>query len=197
MLGAGSALIGKSLKTEILREEALELALEGFLPFYRARRGAQGREAQPVPRAGPAVRFRPRHHAPPERVPGADGRRRPTPSCSTAASSFRRSCASAWPTWWASGTAGGRRFWKTPSSIWRWRAARRITPTCAPPAAACWCAAACRGPITSGWANRARASSRRCAWCRAAPKKARPSKSITTRCNWWPTARCPSACTAR
>ena len=30
---SGSALIGKSLKTEILREEALELALEGFLPF--------------------------------------------------------------------------------------------------------------------------------------------------------------------
>ena len=33
VLGAGSALIGRSLKTEILREEALELALEGFLPF--------------------------------------------------------------------------------------------------------------------------------------------------------------------
>ena len=32
VLGSGSALIGKSLKTEILREEALELALEGFLP---------------------------------------------------------------------------------------------------------------------------------------------------------------------
>ncbi len=33
VLGSGSALIGKSLKSEILREEALELALEGFLPF--------------------------------------------------------------------------------------------------------------------------------------------------------------------
>ncbi len=33
VLGAGSSLIGKTLKTEILREEALELALEGFLPF--------------------------------------------------------------------------------------------------------------------------------------------------------------------
>jgi len=33
VLGSGSALIGKSLKTEILRQEALELALEGFLPF--------------------------------------------------------------------------------------------------------------------------------------------------------------------
>jgi molecular chaperone DnaK (HSP70) len=33
VLGSGSALIGRSLKTEILREEAMELALEGFLPF--------------------------------------------------------------------------------------------------------------------------------------------------------------------
>ncbi|HUI77647.1 MAG TPA: Hsp70 family protein [Bryobacteraceae bacterium] len=32
VLGSGSAVIGKALKTEILREEALELALEGFLP---------------------------------------------------------------------------------------------------------------------------------------------------------------------
>jgi molecular chaperone DnaK (HSP70) len=33
VLGTGSSLIGKSLKTEITREEALELALEGFLPL--------------------------------------------------------------------------------------------------------------------------------------------------------------------
>jgi len=33
--GAGTALVGGSRKTEILREEALELALEGFLPFCR------------------------------------------------------------------------------------------------------------------------------------------------------------------
>jgi molecular chaperone DnaK (HSP70) len=33
VLGSGSAVIGKALKTEILREEALELALDGFLPF--------------------------------------------------------------------------------------------------------------------------------------------------------------------
>ncbi len=32
VLGAGSSLIGGTLKTEILREEALELCLEGFLP---------------------------------------------------------------------------------------------------------------------------------------------------------------------
>ncbi len=33
VLGAGSSLIGGTLKSEILREEALELALDGFLPF--------------------------------------------------------------------------------------------------------------------------------------------------------------------
>ena len=33
VLGAGAALIGGTLKTEILREEALELTLDGFLPF--------------------------------------------------------------------------------------------------------------------------------------------------------------------
>ncbi|HYL76511.1 MAG TPA: Hsp70 family protein [Bryobacteraceae bacterium] len=33
VLGSGSSLVGGTLKTEILREEALELTLEGFLPF--------------------------------------------------------------------------------------------------------------------------------------------------------------------
>ncbi|MFN7923621.1 MAG: Hsp70 family protein [Bryobacteraceae bacterium] len=33
VLGTGRSLIGGTLRTEILREEALELALEGFLPF--------------------------------------------------------------------------------------------------------------------------------------------------------------------
>ncbi|HTX35302.1 MAG TPA: Hsp70 family protein [Bryobacteraceae bacterium] len=33
VLGTGSALIGKTLKSQITREEALELALEGFLPL--------------------------------------------------------------------------------------------------------------------------------------------------------------------
>ena len=59
-------------------------------------------------------------------------------------------------------------------SIWRWRAARPTTPTCAPPAAACWCAAVCRAPTTSASASRATASSPPSAWCRAAPRKARP-----------------------
>ena len=33
VLGAGSALVGGTLRTEILRDEVLELAIEGFLPF--------------------------------------------------------------------------------------------------------------------------------------------------------------------
>jgi molecular chaperone DnaK (HSP70) len=33
VLGSGSSLIGKTLRSEIRREEALELALDGFLPF--------------------------------------------------------------------------------------------------------------------------------------------------------------------
>ncbi len=33
VLGGGASLVGGTLKTEILREEALELALDGFLPF--------------------------------------------------------------------------------------------------------------------------------------------------------------------
>ena len=42
LLGTGSSLIGKSLKTEILREELLELAFEGFLPF--SERGEKPRD---------------------------------------------------------------------------------------------------------------------------------------------------------
>src|SRR5208337_3561648 len=33
VLGGGSSLVGGTLKTEILREEVLELALDGFLPI--------------------------------------------------------------------------------------------------------------------------------------------------------------------
>lgn len=33
VLGAGSSLVGGTMKTQLLKEEALELALEGFLPF--------------------------------------------------------------------------------------------------------------------------------------------------------------------
>ena len=42
VLGSGSSLIGKSLKTEILRSEVLELAMEGFLPF--SQRGEEPKE---------------------------------------------------------------------------------------------------------------------------------------------------------
>ena len=122
---------------------------------------------------GPALCLRPGHHAPPQRVPGTHGpgaRRHPVQRRLLHSRDSAR----------ARGRRGGplvrhaaRRSSRTPISIWRWRAARPTTPTCAPPAAACWCAAACRGPITSGSASRATASSRRCAWCRAAPKKAR------------------------
>ena len=42
VLGGGSSLIGGSLKTEITREEALELTLEGFLPL--SARGEQPKE---------------------------------------------------------------------------------------------------------------------------------------------------------
>src|SRR5579872_5463955 len=47
ILGSGSALIGKTLKSEIRREEALELALEGFLPFTERGEGPKD-EKQPV-----------------------------------------------------------------------------------------------------------------------------------------------------
>ena len=164
---------------------------------HRARRGAQGREAQPVPRTGPALRFRPRRDAPPECVPGADragARRHPVQRRllhSGDSARPRGGCGGALVRT-ASGDPG-----EHASSTWRWRAGPPTTPTSARPAAACWCAAGCRGPTTSRWASRAKANSRRCAWCRAAPKKARPWRSITTRCNWWPTARCRSGSTAR
>ncbi len=41
VLGSGSSLIGKTLRSEIRREEALELALEGFLPFTARGEGPQ------------------------------------------------------------------------------------------------------------------------------------------------------------
>ncbi len=55
----------------------------------------------------------------------------------------------------AAGTGAVPRFSKTASSISPWPAARPIIPTCARPAAACWCAAACRALITSPSATRA------------------------------------------
>ena len=195
VLGSGSSLIGKSLKTEILREEALELALEGFLPMS---------ERGELPKEEKRSLFRelglPTSPTRPSRATLTSSwsprARRRTPFSSTAAFSSRRFCASAWPMSWATGTDAGRRSSRIAISIWRWRAARHTTPTRAPRAAVCWCAAACRARTTSGWASRARASFPRCAWCRGAPRKVRRWKSTTTRCNWWPTAPSLSACTA-
>ena len=69
VLGAGSSLVGGTLKTEITREEALELTLEGFLALLRYRRKARRRKAQPVSRAGTSLCFRSRRDASSGRVP--------------------------------------------------------------------------------------------------------------------------------
>jgi hypothetical protein len=47
VLGGGSSLVGGTLKTEILREEALELALDGFLPMCE--RGDRPKEEERSP----------------------------------------------------------------------------------------------------------------------------------------------------
>ena len=74
VLGAGSSLIGGTLKTEITREEALELALEGFLPFCELTDKPKEEEQESVPRAGAAVCFRPGDHAASGGVSGERGR---------------------------------------------------------------------------------------------------------------------------
>ena len=60
VLGAGSSLVGGTLKTEILREEALELDARRISAVLRPGREAQRRKAQPVSRTGLAVCFRSR-----------------------------------------------------------------------------------------------------------------------------------------
>jgi len=130
VLGSGSALIGKSLKTEIRREEALELALEGFLPFTQ--RGEPPKEEKrslfrelglPYVSDPAITRHLNAFWSPPARFP--------TPFSSTAVSSFRRFCKRAPPTWWATGTAAARDSGRTASWIWPWRAVRPTTRTCA------------------------------------------------------------------
>src|SRR5579885_2819974 len=196
VLGSGSALIGKALKSEIRREEALELALEGFLPFTERGEGPKEEKRslfrelglpyvsdaaitrhlnaflEGAGQAPDAILFNGGFFIPEilrERVADVVGRwygRRPRSS-------------------------------RTSTSTWRSRAAPRTTRTCAPPAAACSCEAGCRERTTSESASRQTASSPRSAWCRAAPKRARRSKSTTKRCSWLPTAPCRSGCTAR
>ena len=55
--------------------------------------------------------------------------------------------------------------------------------TSVPPAAECWCEAAFRAPTTSRSASRGKADFRRSVWCRAAPRRAPPSRSIMTLCS--------------
>lgn len=52
ILGAGRTLIGGTLRTEILREEVLELALEGFLPFCELSSKLQREEMSPFRETG-------------------------------------------------------------------------------------------------------------------------------------------------
>ena len=58
--------------------------------------------------------------------------------------------------------------------------------------AGCWCAADFRALITS-----ASATTKRFAWCRAAPKRARRSNSTARICIWWRTSRSRFVCTVR
>ena len=105
--GSGSSLIGRSLKsTEILREEALELALEGFLPFTE-RGEAPKEEKRSLFRelglpyvSDPAVT---RHLNAFLEPLGTGARRHPVQRRLFHSGKF---CGSAWPTWWAAGTAG-------------------------------------------------------------------------------------------
>jgi len=112
VLGSGSSLIGKSLRSEIRREEALELALEGFLPFTE-RGEAPQEDARSLfrelglPYVSDAAITR---HLNAFLEPL--GRRR-TPFCSTAVF-IRGFCAIAWLTWSsavrpASGNSGEQR----------------------------------------------------------------------------------------
>ena len=192
VLGTGSALIGRSLKTEILREEALELALAGFLPVDRARRFPQGGKTQPVPRAGPALCRRPFDHPSPERI--SRGRQ-----SSSGCDSLQRRLLHSRSAAPARGRRGRALVRETAADLREPRsgpggrhAARLTTHTCARPAAAYSCAAACPGPTTS-----ASAKTPRCAWCRAAPKRVRRWRSTTEACSLWPTSRSRSGSTAR
>ena len=97
VLGAGTGLVGGTLRTEITREEVLELTLEGFLPFCDLDDKPKEEKTQPFPRARPALRFRSRRNAASGGVPEQRRTRSPTPFCSTAASSSPISAATASP----------------------------------------------------------------------------------------------------
>jgi molecular chaperone DnaK (HSP70) len=98
VLGAGTSLVGGTLKTEITRDEVLELALDGFLPGLRTERQTERGRQEPLSRAGSALRFRSRGDTPPGGVsPRLQETRSPTRFSSTADFSFRRFCGSASP----------------------------------------------------------------------------------------------------
>ena len=68
VLGAGSSLIGGTLKTEITREEALELTLDGFLPFCGLDDKPKEEKRSLFRELGLAVCLRSRRYAPPCRI---------------------------------------------------------------------------------------------------------------------------------
>ncbi len=150
VLGGGSSLIGGTLKTEITRAEALELTLEGFLPLTPPARKPKEEKRSLFRELGlpyvsdPAIS---RHLAAFLESAGPDARRHPLQRRLLHPGNLPHSAS---PTSSKTGTASGPRSSKIAISISRSRAARPITPTCVPPAPACWCAAVCRALITSG-----------------------------------------------
>ena len=180
MLGAGSSLVGGTLKTEILREEALELALDGFLPFCelgekpKEEKRSLFRELGLPYVSDPAVT---RHLA---AFLEPTGRRCPTRFCSTADSSSRRFCrervADVMEHWY------GQRPVIFENRDLDLAVARRRGVLFVR-------ALDGRGLLVRGGLPRTyyiglgearEGKFRRCAWCRAEPKKARRSNSITT-----------------
>ena len=197
VLGTGSSLIGKSLKTEILREEALELALEGFLPI--SERGELPKDEkrslfrelglpyvsdpavtrhlneflEPTGQVPDAILFNGGFFIPEilrERVADVVGHWYGTPSRDLREHRSRPG-------------RGARRGLLLLRALHRQRRAGARRPAA--------------HLLHRARRSRARANFPPSAWCRAAPKRARPSKSITTRCNWSPTGPSPSASTVR
>ena len=193
VLGAGSSLVGGTLKTEILREEALELTLEGFLPFCdiddkpTEEKRSLFRELGLPYVSDPAVT---RHlaaflsaneDAKPDAILFNGGFFIPDICQQRVADVMerwygRRPADSRKPRSGSRGR-GGRGLLLVRQGHWR---------------RACWSAAVSRAPTMS-----ASATTKRFAWCRAAPKKGRRWNSTARICIWWPTSRCRSACTAR
>jgi molecular chaperone DnaK (HSP70) len=154
VLGSGSSLIGGTLRTEITRAEALELALDGFLPACALSDGPPTTSA-PSSASSACPTFR----TPPSRSISPPSWPAPAASCrmpfsSTAASSSLKSSASASPMCSKAGTAAVRSSLRTATLILPSPSAPPTMPTLAAPAPACWSAAACPGLTISASANR-------------------------------------------